>query len=556
MEEKHKIPYGVINWAKLVRECLFVDNTAYIRPLEKVDTPVFLRPKRFGKSVVCSRGALVAVAAFLFACVAHGDIRSIRVSEKDCRYLEYSDGKAYIPIGINWCWPSFEWDSQDPERTLATFERQLRKFASFGGNFIRIWVSCDFFEPEVSEGVYDEDRAKRLDRVLAVCRDLDIRAKLCLMHARRLVGKTPDHGVVGKHYERRFYDKRNGGSFGNMREYIASPAGQDLYRRRLEFYAKRYAQEPAVLAIELWNEMDCVCGIELSMEWSAKMLKETQRLFPGKLALQSFGSFCGKGQIKPYSDFWRLEGNAIAQIHRYNLPTFGMSGVYGPQDVSVASAVEFVRDEVRPNKPILLAETGVAKAKWEGISPLHGLDKEGVILHDSLFAPFFAGACGPGHIWYWDTYVERNDVWYHFGRFTAAVRGFDPIAESPRTLRNDTEALRVWTLAGRKTLLAYCRDKTSDIYSEFRDGIPARELSGMTVVLPTGSATKASVYEPFADRWTDVPVEAGKVTLPRFKRAAVVKVAVDDDPPHPQPSRERRLRTGIEGMAPATLTEM
>ena len=54
MEKKRKIPYGVINWAKLVRECLFVDNTAHIRELEKVDTPVFLRPKRFGKSVVCS----------------------------------------------------------------------------------------------------------------------------------------------------------------------------------------------------------------------------------------------------------------------------------------------------------------------------------------------------------------------------------------------------------------------------------------------------------------------------------------------------------------------
>ncbi len=54
MENERKIPYGVINWAKLVRECIFVDNTAYIRKLEKADTPVFLRPKRFGKSVVCS----------------------------------------------------------------------------------------------------------------------------------------------------------------------------------------------------------------------------------------------------------------------------------------------------------------------------------------------------------------------------------------------------------------------------------------------------------------------------------------------------------------------
>ncbi len=54
MENKRKIPYGVINWAELVRECFIVDNTRYIRQLEPIKTPVFLRPKRFGKSVVCS----------------------------------------------------------------------------------------------------------------------------------------------------------------------------------------------------------------------------------------------------------------------------------------------------------------------------------------------------------------------------------------------------------------------------------------------------------------------------------------------------------------------
>ena len=40
-----------MNDEKLVHECYFVDNTAYIHELETVDTPVFLRPKRFGKSV-------------------------------------------------------------------------------------------------------------------------------------------------------------------------------------------------------------------------------------------------------------------------------------------------------------------------------------------------------------------------------------------------------------------------------------------------------------------------------------------------------------------------
>ncbi len=54
MEKNLAIPYGVINWAELVRECHFVDNTACIHALETCKTPVFLRPKRFGKSVVCS----------------------------------------------------------------------------------------------------------------------------------------------------------------------------------------------------------------------------------------------------------------------------------------------------------------------------------------------------------------------------------------------------------------------------------------------------------------------------------------------------------------------
>ncbi len=52
--EPKRIAYGVINYAELVRECHFVDNTAHLRALERVKTPIFLRPKRFGKSLWCS----------------------------------------------------------------------------------------------------------------------------------------------------------------------------------------------------------------------------------------------------------------------------------------------------------------------------------------------------------------------------------------------------------------------------------------------------------------------------------------------------------------------
>ena len=37
-----------------------------------------------------------------------------------------------------------------------------------------------------------------------------------------------------------------------------------------------------------------------------------------------------------------------------------------------------------------------------------------MILHDVLFAPFFAGAAGAGQIWHWDEYVDKNNLWWQF----------------------------------------------------------------------------------------------------------------------------------------------
>lgn len=50
-----RVPYGVSNYAELVRDnSFFVDKTPYIAKLERVKNPVFLRPRRFGKSLLCT----------------------------------------------------------------------------------------------------------------------------------------------------------------------------------------------------------------------------------------------------------------------------------------------------------------------------------------------------------------------------------------------------------------------------------------------------------------------------------------------------------------------
>ena len=54
-EMKKRILYAEANYEAIVRENgYFVDKTAYIAKLESVKNPVFLRPRRFGKSLLCT----------------------------------------------------------------------------------------------------------------------------------------------------------------------------------------------------------------------------------------------------------------------------------------------------------------------------------------------------------------------------------------------------------------------------------------------------------------------------------------------------------------------
>ncbi len=52
---KRLVPYGIMNYAELIeKKTYFIDKTQYISKLEDISNPVFLRPRRFGKSLFCS----------------------------------------------------------------------------------------------------------------------------------------------------------------------------------------------------------------------------------------------------------------------------------------------------------------------------------------------------------------------------------------------------------------------------------------------------------------------------------------------------------------------
>ncbi|HEY2013493.1 MAG TPA: hypothetical protein VGH38_08335, partial [Bryobacteraceae bacterium] len=93
----------------------------------------------------------------------------VRVSPRDHRYLELSDGKPYIPIGLNMISPPGVKGGED--EALNGMDAWLASLSSNGGNYIRVWLSNDFWDVEHEKsGVYDEVKARRIDRMLDLCR--------------------------------------------------------------------------------------------------------------------------------------------------------------------------------------------------------------------------------------------------------------------------------------------------------------------------------------------------------------------------------------------------
>jgi hypothetical protein len=451
----------------------------------------------------------------------------VQVSPRDPHYFSLSSGAPYIPIGLNLCFVRF---TEDEAEGLARYEKWIKALARGGGNFFRLWLSHPFFEVEYdSAGSFDESRARRVDAVLAMARAHGLRVKLCLEHFRTLEGGQPPFPGAPS-FAKSIYHVSRGGALADMSGFFQSAEGRALYLRRLDFFAARYAGEAVVFGWELWNEINAVQG-EGWLEWTAAMLPELKKRFPDTLALQSLGGFEYGRHRATYQELAQAVPGGVAQVHRYLNPGAELKVCRGSMDALVADAVRELR-VIYPANPILLAETGAVEAHHAGPFALYPKDQEGMLLHDMLYAPFFAGAAGPGHAWHWDFYVEKNNLWHHFDRFAQLVSGLDPSAEEFQPGMLPHPRLRVYTLRGREHTLLWCRDSANTWKSELLDGIAPQEILAQALDLTALwskecllEATQfAQVFDPWENLWSDVPFTGGQINLPAFRRSLAVVI--------------------------------
>jgi len=464
-----------------------------------------------GMRLLAALAAVVLAAPGVFGAPAEGDGKAfVRVSPRDVRYFELSDGRPYIPIGLNIVGP--------PGKDLAGMEEWLKALSAQRGNYVRVWLSSPCFDIEnTRSGRYEEAQARHIDELFALARRYNIRLKLCLEHFRTFEGTSwnskPLHAAA------------NGGPAESVADFFDGAKSREQFKRKLGWYAARYGSDPNVFGWELWNEVNCVKGGDV-LAWTGVMLPELHRLFPKNLAMQSLGSFDGDWSRKGYPRLMVMPGNDVAQVHRYLDCGASYPICHGPVDLLAADAVREVLT-LDPKRPVILTESGAVEPHHAGPFKLYAKDTEGMLLHDVLFAPFFAGAAGPGHIWHWDAYVAKNNLWWHFGRFAAVVEGIDPPAEGFLAADLAHPTLRVRALKGRRTFLAWVCDPENTWQAELAEGKPPRLISSVSLRLPDGLALDGATlrtYDPWKDRWAPAAATKGEVALPEFSRSIVVRI--------------------------------
>ena len=448
----------------------------------------------------------------------------IQVNPRSGQYFADSNGKTFIPVGCNLCFVRGA-ENMPEKEVLDLFQDWFTRFAAQGGNFARIWLGVPFFDvmPKAI-GEFDQRAADHIRFVVGLGEKLGIKIKFTLEHFRRIIpnaqhGKSFPGAV-------NFVNPLYAPYAESMHEYLTSTVCRQAYLARAAYLAELgFGNSPAVSVWELWNEINCIGDVHGDVDkWSRSMIPELQKLFPKQMIVQSLGSFGGVNSYRLYDSLRSLPGNGFMQIHCYLDPGAAFDFCHGPMDVLAARAIRELKDRA-PDRPAILAECGAVEANHSRFSDLYANDAQGILLHDILFAPFFAGSAGCGQPWHWDhIYIAKHNLWHHFGRFARAIAGIDPAEEKFRVIYNETHKLRIYGLAGKNNTLLWCRDKASTWESELKNGIPADVISGEKLIVPDcgGPALCDLIWE---DKQIEVPpADSGVIHLPDFTRSIVVRI--------------------------------
>jgi hypothetical protein len=339
-------------------------------------------------------------SAGTFACAASGRRGPVRRDPNDVHGLCYADGSPRINIGHNVCWTN---------RGLAGFQGYYQKMQAAGENWTRLWM-CHFSNCSALEwrpnssgyfeglGRYSLQIAQRLDAVVEAAEQAGIAIQLVLQHHGQFSIKTDSN------WNDNPYNVTWGGMLTAPEQFFSDPEARRLTRNKYRYIVARWGYSSAIFAWELWNEVQFTDGWSKTrndvVAWHREMAEVLRRIDPhGHLVTTSSDTGAAFGSI------WDLPGIDLVQYHQYGSPQ-----------------IESYRDNLgllmgKYAKPVILGEFGIGQGNPESspqsvAEPQRTQINNGLVLHNGIWAAFFAGSSG--HLWWWDTYIQPLDLYRVF----------------------------------------------------------------------------------------------------------------------------------------------
>ncbi|MBN1309561.1 MAG: cellulase family glycosylhydrolase [Chitinispirillaceae bacterium] len=311
--------------------------------------------------------------------------------------FRFESGEAFRGIGLNICW------SDD-------YEYFFKKMRASGMNTTRIWL-CPWHLPFEWSGTglgrYDLESAQRLDTILRLAGEYGIYVLLCIDY----------HGVAQKEQgffrENRWrenpYNRINGGPCADPAALFTDSTAQSFARKKYKYLIARYGHSPNIAAWEFFNEADLMAGKAIPVnQWHVEMADYVRSIDVHRRLISSSVT---RRYVEKLVDAFRTPAVDFVMFHDYNMTEVA------PHLINLAElGGEFY------NKPVVIGEFGV---EYRGAELTAAFDPGHIGLHNGIWAGFFSETPMLPMSWWWDSYIDKLDLWHHFAALSRFADSLD-----------------------------------------------------------------------------------------------------------------------------------
>ncbi|MCX7799375.1 MAG: cellulase family glycosylhydrolase [Fimbriimonadales bacterium] len=309
--------------------------------------------------------------------------------------FQLDDGSLYWPLGFNLGW-------QSPN--VPDMAQTLTEMGRAGLNWSRIWAChWDGKNPwwpndgsvRLQRGEFWPKALDRWDQLVASAEKAGVRFQMVLFHHGQWSTRT------NPNWQDNPWNQARGGFLASPVEFFTHPEAKRLAKAWLRYAVARYGHSPAILAWELFNEVEWVDAVQ-----------DGQREAVGRW-MDDMAEYLRS--IDPH-------GRLVTTSSHMDLPIYRQADYYQPHGYPPSVAALILAQRQPGDKPLFFGEVGPGD-----LGGAKSIQVEAV--RDGIWTALFARHAGAGQYWTWDT-VYRDDLWPEFRLAAEILRSSGVLRET------------------------------------------------------------------------------------------------------------------------------